>query len=106
MIETGYAGLDDLFSRGGMVSMLTTVWLIISAMAFGGVGEDGQESKIDRRKESERCQRQDGQPEGRPGAPAGVHRAGPIAGRPEVRPGGHPDAGSKTIEVTKSITIN
>jgi NhaC family Na+:H+ antiporter len=32
-------GLDDLFSRGGMVSMLTTVWLIISAMAFGGVME-------------------------------------------------------------------
>ncbi len=38
-IETGYEGLDDLFSRGGMSSMLTTVWLIISAMAFGGVLE-------------------------------------------------------------------
>jgi NhaC family Na+:H+ antiporter len=38
-IETGYAGLDGLFSRGGMASMLTTVWLIISAMAFGGVME-------------------------------------------------------------------
>ena len=38
-IETGYEGLDSLFSRGGMTSMLTTVWLIISAMAFGGVLE-------------------------------------------------------------------
>lgn len=38
-IETGYEGLDDLFTRGGMSSMLTTVWLIISAMAFGGVLE-------------------------------------------------------------------
>jgi Na+/H+ antiporter NhaC len=36
-IETGYEGLDSLFSRGGMSSMLETVWLIISAMAFGGV---------------------------------------------------------------------
>jgi NhaC family Na+:H+ antiporter len=39
IIETGYEGLDSLFSRGGMASMLTTVWLIISAMAFGGVME-------------------------------------------------------------------
>lgn len=38
-ISTGYDGLDALFSRGGMASMLTTVWLIISAMAFGGVLE-------------------------------------------------------------------
>ena len=38
-IETGYEGLDSLFSRGGMAGMLTTVWLIISAMAFGGVME-------------------------------------------------------------------
>jgi len=34
-----YEGLNDLFSRGGMASMLETVWLIISAMAFGGVME-------------------------------------------------------------------
>lgn len=39
VIETGYEGLDSLFSRGGMASMLTTVWLVISAMAFGGVME-------------------------------------------------------------------
>ena len=38
-IDTGYEGLDSLFSRGGMASMLGTVWLIISAMAFGGVLE-------------------------------------------------------------------
>jgi NhaC family Na+:H+ antiporter len=38
-IETGYEGLDSLFSRGGMASMLETVWLILSAMAFGGVME-------------------------------------------------------------------
>ncbi|MFT6407932.1 MAG: NhaC family Na+:H+ antiporter [Arenicella sp.] len=29
--------LDNLLSKGGMSSMLVTVWLIISAMAFGGV---------------------------------------------------------------------
>jgi NhaC family Na+:H+ antiporter len=39
-IETGYEGLDSLFSRGGMASMLHTVWLILSAMAFGGVMEN------------------------------------------------------------------
>ena len=38
-INTGYIGLDSLFTRGGMSSMLGTVWLIISAMAFGGVLE-------------------------------------------------------------------
>ena len=39
VVDSGYEGLDSLFSRGGMASMLTTVWLIISAMAFGGVME-------------------------------------------------------------------
>ena len=39
VIETGYVGVDALFSRGGMASMLTTIWLIICAMAFGGVLE-------------------------------------------------------------------
>jgi NhaC family Na+:H+ antiporter len=38
-IETGSPVLDSLFSRGGMESMLGTVWLIITAMAFGGVME-------------------------------------------------------------------
>lgn len=38
-VDSEYEGLNALFTRGGMVSMLETVWLIISAMAFGGVME-------------------------------------------------------------------
>jgi len=38
-IETGDASLDQLLSRGGMSSMLNTIWLIMSAMCFGGVME-------------------------------------------------------------------
>ena len=38
-IETGSESLDALLSRGGMSSMLNTVWLILSAMSFGGVME-------------------------------------------------------------------
>lgn len=38
-IESGNAALDELLSRGGMSSMLSTVWLILSAMMFGGVME-------------------------------------------------------------------
>lgn len=38
-IETGDESLDTLLSRGGMSSMLNTVWLIMSAMCFGGVME-------------------------------------------------------------------
>ena len=30
--------IDKLFSGGGMSSMLTTIWLIIGAMSFGGDG--------------------------------------------------------------------
>ncbi|MGZ9899562.1 Na+/H+ antiporter NhaC [Shewanella gaetbuli] len=37
--NTGNIMLDNLLSRGGMSSMVTTVWLIICAMAFGGVME-------------------------------------------------------------------
>ncbi len=37
--RTGHAHLDVLVSRGGMASMLNTVWLIITALAFGGVVE-------------------------------------------------------------------
>ena len=33
--NTGNADLDDLLTRGGMRSMLDTIWLIISAMMFG-----------------------------------------------------------------------
>ena len=38
-LDSGNAALDDLLSRGGMSSMLTTIWLIMSAMMFGGVME-------------------------------------------------------------------
>lgn len=37
--STGHEQLDDLLSRGGMSSMLNTVWLIMCAMTFGGVME-------------------------------------------------------------------
>ena len=37
--STGNAALDNLLSRGGMESMLNTIWLIISAMFFGGMME-------------------------------------------------------------------
>ncbi len=33
--NTGLADLDDLLSRGGMGNMVTTVWLIITALTFG-----------------------------------------------------------------------
>lgn len=36
-IETDQAALNDLFSSGGMAGMLGTIWLIICALAFGGV---------------------------------------------------------------------
>ncbi len=35
-IESGHSEIDKLLSRGGMSSMLNTIWLIISAMIFGG----------------------------------------------------------------------
>jgi len=35
--DTGIEGLDSLVSGGGMVSMLGTVFLILSALAFGGI---------------------------------------------------------------------
>ena len=36
---TGVAAVDDLFSRGGMASLLTTVWLVLAALAFAAVME-------------------------------------------------------------------
>ncbi len=36
---TGHEVIDILVTRGGMSSMLNTVWLIITALAFGGVVE-------------------------------------------------------------------
>ncbi|GAB5527471.1 MAG: Na+/H+ antiporter NhaC family protein [Roseivirga sp.] len=38
-ITTGNGMVDDLLSAGGMYGMLKTVWLILSAMIFGGVME-------------------------------------------------------------------
>lgn len=37
--RSGNAAIDELLSRGGMSSMLNTVWLIIMAMTFGAVME-------------------------------------------------------------------
>lgn len=37
--DSGIKEVDKLFSRGGMSSMLNTVWLIITAMFFGGMME-------------------------------------------------------------------
>lgn len=39
VLQTGNTALDELLSRGGMSSMLSTVWLILSAMTFGAVME-------------------------------------------------------------------
>lgn len=39
-IETGVSEIDSLVSRGGMTSMLTTVWLIIGAVTFGAILEE------------------------------------------------------------------
>jgi Na+:H+ antiporter, NhaC family len=38
-VATGNAVLDDLLSSGGMSGMLNTIWLILSAMVFGGAME-------------------------------------------------------------------
>jgi NhaC family Na+:H+ antiporter len=37
--STGRPEVDDLLTRGGMSSMLTTIWLILTALAFGAVME-------------------------------------------------------------------
>jgi NhaC family Na+:H+ antiporter len=37
--NTGYETIDVLVSRGGMASMLNTIWLVVTALAFGGVVE-------------------------------------------------------------------
>jgi len=37
--DTGNKVVDSLLSRGGMSSMLNTVWLILMAMVFGGIME-------------------------------------------------------------------
>ena len=37
--HSGSETIDDLFSRGGMASLLTTVWLVLAAMAFAAILE-------------------------------------------------------------------
>ena len=37
--NTGVAAVDDLLTRGGMSSMLVTIWLIITALTFGSILE-------------------------------------------------------------------
>ncbi len=37
VIPTDNANLEDLFKSGGMQKMLTTIWLILCAMVFGGI---------------------------------------------------------------------
>jgi NhaC family Na+:H+ antiporter len=37
--QSGNEKIDSLFSRGGMVSMLTTVWLILGALSYAAVME-------------------------------------------------------------------
>jgi NhaC family Na+:H+ antiporter len=39
-IDTGISEIDQLLSRGGMDSMLTTLWLIIGAVTFGALLEE------------------------------------------------------------------
>jgi NhaC family Na+:H+ antiporter len=36
---TGNEKIDELFSRGGMASMLTTVWLVLGALSFAAIME-------------------------------------------------------------------
>ena len=39
VLESGVEIVDDLLSRGGMASMLNTIWLVICALTFGAVLE-------------------------------------------------------------------
>jgi Na+:H+ antiporter, NhaC family len=37
--NSGVSQIDDLFSRGGMASMLTTIWLVLGALSFAAIME-------------------------------------------------------------------
>ena len=37
--DSGIEQVDDLFSRGGMASMLTTIWLVLGALSYAAVME-------------------------------------------------------------------
>ena len=41
-VSTGNAAMDELVTRGGMESMLQTIWLIVVALGFGAVMERSQ----------------------------------------------------------------
>src|SRR5262249_60238272 len=37
--KTGNPAIDQLFSRGGMSSLLTTIWLVLAALSFAAIME-------------------------------------------------------------------
>jgi Na+:H+ antiporter, NhaC family len=37
--KSGNAAIDSLFSRGGMASLLTTIWLVLAALSFAAIME-------------------------------------------------------------------
>jgi NhaC family Na+:H+ antiporter len=37
--KSGVAAIDELFSRGGMASLLTTIWLVLAALSFAAILE-------------------------------------------------------------------
>ena len=37
--HSGVEPIDELFSRGGMASLLTTVWLVLAALSFAAILE-------------------------------------------------------------------
>ena len=37
--NTGNPAIDQLFSRGGMASLLTTIWLVLAALSFAAIME-------------------------------------------------------------------
>ena len=42
ILESGVPVVDDLLTRGGMASMLNTIWLVVCALTFGAVLETAQ----------------------------------------------------------------
>ena len=37
--KSGNRRIDQLFSRGGMASLLTTIWLVLAALSFAAIME-------------------------------------------------------------------
>ena len=42
VLESGVTVVDDVLTRGGMASMLNTIWLVVCALTFGAVLETAQ----------------------------------------------------------------